>query len=277
MEACQFKQKINFTQKEWVKSQYKTSIHIFTVLLYSVICGLVAVYPNIAFWGPLVFFLITFFIKISDIFSYMIFSIVITAIASFINPILGIIVSGIFFLLKISNFINNWRGLLSGIFIYLLPAILSYFSNGIIYSSQYTLYDLNSPYVIIEFMPVFVFAIIGALTMNTLLIWLYKNKYSAKSAIATINNAPLVIFLLILPFIINAVVDLVDDLMIDNNFVDFSDVSDTIDLDGDGINDNVHEVRGHFRSTPDGDMTYVDSYIRTDPNSIISDNISYHR
>ena len=50
-----------------------------------------------------------------------------------------------------------------------------------------------------------------------------------------------------------------------------------VDLDGDGINDNIHQVRGHYRSTPSGGVTYVDPHIRTNPNAIVSDNISHNR
>ena len=34
---------------------------------------------------------------------------------------------------------------------------------------------------------------------------------------------------------------------------------------------------GHYRSTPSGGVTYVDPHIRTNPNSIVSDNISHNR
>ena len=44
-----------------------------------------------------------------------------------------------------------------------------------------------------------------------------------------------------------------------------------------GINDNIHQVRGHYRSTPSGGVTYVDPHIRTNPNAIVSDNISHNR
>ena len=119
--------------------------------------------------------------------------------------------------------------------------------------------------------------------------WLYKNEYSSKSALATMGSAPLIILLLIIPFIINAVGNLIDDIVnaggMADDFVSFRDgynhdyytEVDTIDLDGDGINDNIHQVRGHYRSTPSGGVTYVDPHIRTNPNAIVSDNISHNR
>lgn len=122
----------------------------------------------------------------------------------------------------------------------------------------------------------------AGLILHITLNWLYRNEYSAKSALSTMGSAPLIILLIIIPFIINAVGDLIDDVVsadssIGDDFVSFRDSYDTIDLDGDGINDNIHNVKGHYRSTPSGGLTYVDPHMRTNPNSIVSDNISYHK
>lgn len=103
------------------------------------------------------------------------------------------------------------------------------------------------------------------------------------------GSAPLIILLLIIPFIINAVGNFIDDIInaggMADDFISFKDgynhesytQFETIDLDGDGINDNIHQVRGHYRSTPSGGVTYVDPHIRTNPNAIVSDNISHNR
>ena len=86
--------------KAWAKTQSKTMDHRIAVLLYSIICGLIVIKPNIAFWGPFIFFIITALTKMGDMLSYMIFSMIVTTIASLINPVLGFIVSAIFLLMK---------------------------------------------------------------------------------------------------------------------------------------------------------------------------------
>lgn len=220
-----------------------------------------------------------------DILSYMIFSLVITTIASLINPILGFIASAIFFLMKISNFIKNWRAILAGVFIYLLPTLIvremGYYLYYLIPVHK-ILYNLNASYLITQCIQLFVIGGFAGLVLHITLNWLYRNEYSSKSALSTMGSAPLIILLIMIPFIINAVGDLIDDVVnagssMGDDFVSFRDGYDTIDLDGDGINDNIHNVKGHYRSAPNGGLTYIDPHIRTNPNSIVSDNISYHK
>lgn len=271
--------------KAWAKTQSKTLDHKIAVVLYSIICGFAIIKPSFAFWGPFIFFIITALTKMGDILSYMIFSLVITTIASLINPILGFIASAIFFFMKISNIIKNWKAILAGVFIYLLPTLIvgemGYYLYYLI-PIHNVLYNLNVSYSIIQFIQLFIIGGFAGLILHITLNWLYRNEYSAKSALSTMGSAPLIILLIIIPFIINAVGDLIDDVVsadssIGDDFVSFRDSYDTIDLDGDGINDNIHNVKGHYRSTPSGGLTYVDPHMRTNPNSIVSDNISYHK
>lgn len=271
--------------KAWAKTQSKTLDHKIAVILYSIICGFAIIKPSFAFLGPFIFFIITALTKMGDILSYMIFSLVITTIASLINPILGFIASAIFFFMKISNFIKNWKAILAGVFIYLLPTLIvgeiGYYLYYLI-PIHNVLYNLNVSYSIIQFIQLFIIGGFAGLILHITLNWLYRNEYSAKSALSTMGSAPLIILLLIIPFIINAVGDLIDDVVsagssMGDDFVSFRDRYNTIDLDGDGINDNTHNVKGHYRSTPSGGLTYVDPHIRTNPNSIVSDNISYHK
>ncbi len=276
--------------KAWAKTQSKTIDHKIAVILYSIICGLVVIKPNIAFWGPFIFFIITALTKMGDMLSYMIFSMIVTTIASLINPVLGFIVSAVFLLMKISNFIKNWKAIFAGVFIYLLPTLLFYkIGYYLIYPVNHLLYESNGSYQLIQLIDILIIGGFGGLILHIILNWLYRNEYSSKSALATMGSAPLIILLLIIPFIINAVGDFIDDIInaggMADDFISFRDgynqdyytEMDTIDLDGDGINDNIHQVRGHYRSTPSGGVTYVDPHIRTNPNSIVSDNISHNR
>lgn len=280
--------------KAWSKTQSKTNDHKIAVVFYSIICGIAVIKPSVAFWGPLIFFIITALTKMGDMLSYMIFSIVITTIASFISPVLGFILSAIFFIMKISNFIKNWRAIFAGMFIYLLPTLIvgemGYYLSYVIYPIANILYKLNLPHEITRYTYVFVIGGLAGLILHMTLNWLYRNEYSSRTALSTMGSAPLIVLLMIMPFIINAIGDLIDDVLnasssMADDFVSFrggydSDYDigfDTIDIDGDGINDNIHSVKGHFRNTPSGKITYVDPHIRTNPNSIVSDNISYNK
>lgn len=271
--------------KAWAKAQSKTSDHRIAVVLYAIICGFALVKPSFAFWGPFIFFIITALMKMGDIIASMLVALIITTVASLINPILGFIVSILFFFMKLSNFIRNWRALLAGIFIYILPALLTEQLGYYLYysiSSNKLLHQLDVSYLTLEYITLFITGGLAGLILHLILNWLYRHQYSAKSALSTMGATPLIILLLILPFIINAVVDLIDDVMstsgsIADDFMSFKNEFDSIDLDGDGINDHIHHVKGHYRSTPDGGVTYVDPHIRTNPNSIVSDNISYHK
>lgn len=276
--------------KAWAKTQSKTMDHRIAVLLYSIICGLIVIKPNIAFWGPFIFFIITALTKMGDMLSYMIFSMIVTTIASLINPVLGFIVSAIFLLMKISNFIKNWKAIVAGVLIYLLPSLLLYkIGYYLIYPVDHLLYTSDVSYQLVQLINILIIGGFGGLILHITLNWLYKNEYSSKSALATMGSAPLIILLLIIPFIINAVGNFIDDIInaggMADDFISFKDgynhesytQFETIDLDGDGINDNIHQVRGHYRSTPSGGVTYVDPHIRTNPNAIVSDNISHNR
>ncbi len=271
--------------KAWAKTQSKTLDHKIAVILYSILCGFTILKPSFAFWGPFIFFIITALTKMGNILSYMIFSVIVTTVASLINPILGFIASLIFFFLKISSLVKNWKAILAGVFIYLLPTLIveefSYYLYYLI-PTHNILYNFNVSHSIIILIQLFIIGGFAGLILHLTLNWLYRNEYSTKSALSTMGSAPLIILLLIIPFIINAIGDLIDDIVsggssMGDDFVSFRDNYDTIDLDGDGINDNIHNVKGHYRSTPSGGLTYVDPHIRTNPNSIISDNISYHK
>lgn len=271
--------------KIWARTQSKTSTHKTAILLYTLVCGLTVLKPSLAFWGPFIFFIITALTKMGDMLSYMLFSLVITSIASLINPILGVIISVLFLLVKISNLINNWRALLAGVFIYLLPSLMIRQIGNFLFDLipiHKVLFDLNVSYSAIQLITALIIGLLSGLILHITLNWLYKNKYSAHSALSVMGSAPLIIILILLPFIISAIGTIIDDMMsvgsgMGDDFIAFREDFDTVDLDGDGINDHVHHVKGHYRTTPSGDVTYVDPHIRTNPNATITDNISFHK
>lgn len=278
--------------KQWSKLQSKSSDHKIAVCLYSILCSLGMINSSIAIGGPLVFFIITALTKMNSMLAYMLFSVAITTIASLINPVLGFIVSFLFFIMKISNFIKNWKAIFSGMFVYLLPYFIAlgnlrYYIYICLSPINNLLYNFNLSHEIIYYANIILIGCFCGFVLHMILNWLYKNEYSAKSALATMGSAPLIILLIIIPFIINAVGDFIDDIMsasssMADDFASFrydydTDFYDSVDLDGDGINDNIHGVRGHYRTNSNGSVTYVDPHIRTNPNSTITDNISYHK
>lgn len=253
-------------KNEWVKEQCKSKYHIIGTIIYSIICSLSILNAEIVYFLVFGVFIITLVKRLPRVFSSMIYGFILTTIASLIHPVLGGIISIIFIIIKFGNFFEKLRGIIAGIFIYGSPVCLASFLEPI-FGDGY--------YIVDRIILILITFIIAFVIYNLVLINLYNNKYSAEEAIETMVAAPLIIILFVLPFIINSIDNFIDDIVDTGNdgvgsYEDFT--SSFIDLNNDGINDEVHVVNGHFRGN-----TYVDSYIRTNPNSITSDNISANK
>ncbi|HAX72361.1 MAG TPA: hypothetical protein DCY20_02425, partial [Firmicutes bacterium] len=199
------------------------------------------------------------FLKAQDIIINMFISIAITTIASFINPILGVIVALFFLFRRISFFYENWRGIVAGVVVYAFPYCFTSMFETIAYDLRTTpLTDLG------------IVCILSALFLHLILRWLYKHGYTHKKAIVSMTLAPLIILLFLIPFLLKAA-SLFDDLLV----ATAADFDHDYDVDVDGINPETHVVEGHYRTLPSGEEIFIESHIRTNPNATITDNISY--
>ena len=105
-----------------------------------------------------------------------------------------------------------------------------------------------------------------ALFFQILLYWLYCNGYKSETALSIMGTIPLVIIALILPFL---KVMHFDGMMGDAHTVDVTPHDNVIPPP-----DGYHHVNGYWRTMPNGHTEYVHSYIRSNPDGIIENNLS---
>jgi ribosomal protein S27AE len=125
-------------------------------------------------------------------------------------PIICFVLATIFILARIGFIIQNWRAVLTGI-ILLLSAFIPY------------LFVSNQSQVNID---IFItFLVYHVVVANACLIWLYKHSYTPKQAVLFIGTTPLIIAMLVLPFInnfgidIDAIYDLEADVVPENTAI----------------------------------------------------------
>jgi hypothetical protein len=196
----------------------------------------------------------------------MFFFFIITSIVTAIFPPLGIVLTILFFIFRIGYIIQNWRGILAGILVYAYPFVL-----GLSIADSYYRYN---PRVVL------VTSLIAGIAFHFLLLWLYRNKYSTKNALGAMGSAPLLILMLILPFVADEIGDIIDF----DDFEQYESTHHTVDPDynaidpefetADSVNPDTHSVEGHWRQTSSGEYTYVEPHVRTDPDGIESNNLS---
>lgn len=252
----------NVTQSEiktrWIIMQFSTW-QSFTLL------GLIFLnFSSFSILGQLLeLVIVIFFSIIFRIPSMVIWSIIIGALTAIFPP-LGIIVTIIFFILKISYIFENFLGLLLGVFFFLSPMIYDHFSSNmnpdnILFKESM---DLSAGLI-----SIIIFVLISLIS--------YGNGYSADRLFSVILTTPVFIFMLILPFLIDAIDDMFN--LNTNQFNSyeneylFNHATNTLSSED---NLNFHGVKGHWRQTPSGGYTWVDAHIRTNPDGITSNNFS---
>lgn len=269
----------------FVYSQLKSKINIFAI--FSFYFFLIYLHFYYTDWYVLIFFAI-FFLLTGGVMIYnmIVISVIVAGILAalpFLAPIAFIIMAVLFFM-RINYVISNWRPVLCGIILYATAFQLfdsPYSSISLIYFStfltQYLLYipgiilhsfDIYNPYIIYLYnlfhitTPCF----LTALFFQMLLYWLYCNGYKSETALSIMGTIPLVIIALILPFL---KVMHFDGMMGDAHTVDVTPHDNVIPPP-----DGYHHVNGYWRTMPDGHTEYVHSYLRSNPDGIIENNLS---
>ena len=248
-------------KKDWIKKQMISPLHIGVVLgfcLLHIFGGYINILTfNLLEWAYIIIFFITGVPKALNI---IVASIVIGLILAFLPP-LGIGITIVFFLLRLSSIYQHRKALLVGLLFYghwVIPRVFPYY-----YSRIFGDIFLFSYKLMVNF-SMFFWAVFYALMLHFMLVWLYKNKYSTSSALATMGAAPIYLIMLIMPFVANEIAD----------FIDFSDY-ESFNGSSNG-HPGYHTVRGHLRETPTGHTT-VRGHIRTNPDGIESNNLSYKK
>lgn len=288
--------KQTMTRSEWVSSQLLTwhnaisAIAIFSIIMYIFIKGH---HPMVIIGFFCAFFILTAW-------RMLLTMVVVSVIASgiclafpFLAPV-AFIIMVVLFLARIGFILKNWRAVIAGMFVYGL-ALTLYFKIQWIYTGYHYIFSglrqivlllpqsllhlINRPAFFFTCLAFTTLAIVIAFIFQMLLYWLYRNGYTASGALSIMGSIPLVIIALILPFLKAAAVDgaiadgISGDFTHDGAFAPDSAVSH------DGFikaPSGYHHVNGYTRIAPDGHTEYVHDYIRSNPDEIIENNLSYH-
>lgn len=274
-----------FFMEYFVYSQLKSKINIFAI--FSFYFFLIYLHFHYTDWYVLAFF--TIFLLITGgtmIYNMIIISVLVAGILAalpFLAPIAFIIMAVLFFM-RINYVITNWRPVICGIMLYATAFQLfdsPHSSMSLIYISnlltQYLLYipgtilntlGIYNPYIIHLFHLLHITTpyFFTALFFQILLYWLYCNGYKSETALSIMGTIPLVIIALILPFL---KVMHFDGMMGDAHTVDVTPHDNVIPPP-----DGYHHVNGYWRTMPNGHTEYVHSYIRSNPDGIIENNLS---
>ena len=122
------------------------------------------------------------------------------------------------------------------------------------------------------------FVALIAFVFQLLLYWLYRNGYSSSGALNIMGSIPLVIIALVLPFLKAAAGGVIDGGMADGFAHDCAFAHDGA-VSHEGLvkaPSGYHHVNGYTRIAPDGHTEYVHDYIRSTPDGILENNLSYH-
>lgn len=117
------------------------------------------------------------------------------------------------------------------------------------------------------------FVALIAFVFQLLLYWLYRNGYSSSGALNI-----MVIIALVLPFLKAAAGGVIDGGMADGFAHDCAFAHDGA-VSHEGLvkaPSGYHHVNGYTRIAPDGHTEYVHDYIRSTPDGILENNLSYH-
>ncbi|MFP3122166.1 hypothetical protein OH784_05240 [Ectobacillus funiculus] len=268
----------------WVKQNTLSALHKTAVIVYGLTTFLSFfshVFPII---GVIVFFCFTALPKIWRMLIFFAITACIVTLLPFLAPI-AVILMVVFFIMRLKYIIQNWRPIIGGILVY--GSFFIMFNNA--YQWQY------SPMGVNIFSALFT-GVLAAILLHFYMKWLYRNGYSASKALEIMGAVPVVLLALILPFL--KMVDFADFSLFEGT-VDHAPVSAgashtvTTETVPGGSHPGMHQVAGHMRTAPDGiienNLSYhgpgkipntptvhVDSYVRTNPDGIMENNLSYH-
>lgn len=200
----------------------------------------------------------------------------------FLAPVAFIIMLVIFFA-RLSYIMGNWRAVMAGFYMYGMAAFFG----------LHWYMDLPYRFFLRYFFsisPVYAAAMAFMVTLgfHLIMLWLYHNHYSLKQAMPIMGVAPLLIILLLMPFVKTIdgfdTIDTVDTTDAPMDTADTpADVYDyahhsTPDTPAHDVVDapGVHHTHDYFRTGPDGSLEHVNGYEATNPDGIVENNFSYH-
>lgn len=235
--------------QSWTKAQIHSKWHIIGVILF----GVLAIAPRGV--APIAILLISVVAAVKKIPSLVITAVIVSVVTMLFPPLAGI-VSIVFFFMKLAYIKEHYRPLLIGL---ALCFYLIVFSGIYYYSPGPALMQL----------------VLSSGLFHFILVYLYHREYSAQEAITIAATVPLFIVMLILPFLLSQLDEIVDyfdgdsydDFMRDQMYAD----------QGQGVPADTHWVDGFTRENPDGSFSHVEGHFRTNPDGIESNNLSFKK
>lgn len=209
----------------------------------------------------------------------------------FLAPVAFILML-IIFLARLGYIIENWRAVLAGFYMYGMAA---FFGLHVYMNLPYRFFLRY--FFSISPLHAAIIAFLVTLGFHLIMLWLYHNHYTLKRAMPIMGVAPLLIILLLMPFV-KALdgfdsVDTVDTVDTTDAPMDTADTFDTVDSPSDAYDfahhgapdtpghdvidaPGIHHTHDYFRTGPDGSPQHVSGYDATNPDGIVENNFSYH-
>ncbi len=193
------------------------------------------------------------------------------ALLPFLAPIAFIIMVIIFFA-RLGYIIENWRAVMAGFYVY----GVSFFYGIMAYENsrhyRYLIYHVSESTIIFGL----IHAAIVTFFFHRIMMWLYENGYTTKTALPIMGIAPLLIMLLFMPFIkafdgFDAGVDTAADTTVDT----VDTVTPATDTPIAADNPGYHHTSDYYRTAADGTVQHVRGYVATNPDGIVENNLSY--
>ncbi|MFC0187273.1 hypothetical protein ACFFJY_03190 [Fictibacillus aquaticus] len=236
---------------DWIQEQKASGHHKMALVLFPLVIFLGYIHPTIAAIGLGVFFLFTSFRLLKTMLFYMIILGAISLIFPPLAPVI-LIVMIILFIMRIGYVIKNWRPFLAGLAVY--------GAAGFLIIRMYELYYGYGPSSTLE---PFIMACLAFFALKFILIWLYDHGYSSYAALGIMGSVPLIIISFILPFL-------------------------KMHIGGDFFMPEATVAEGHatahggnatgdtyVKHTGDPVLQKVQSHVRTAPDGVLTNNLSY--
>jgi hypothetical protein len=228
-------------------TQARSPFHCLAVALYglAIASGLFA--PQAPLAILIVFFLVTALPLLWRMILLGIVVAVVLAVLPFLAPV-AIIVMIIIFFARLGYIVEHWRPVVAGVVVYGFGALMVAWG-----MSPPALLGIGGQGPLLFL----VLAAIGVGLMHGLMLWQYANGYTATTALGIMGAVPLTLALVVLPFLKL-----------------FSGHAGDV---GHAPADSLHDAGGYHGAEPaPPGYTHVDAYLRTNPDGIVENNLSYN-
>lgn len=224
----------------WVLKQSVSLMHMLALACFLII-NYFALERNffLTIIGLVIFLVITTFSQLKALIAV---AIIVSAISAVFPALAGILAVAaiIALIIKFRFLIQNWMAVLAGLIIYSYPIYIMYKDDYFYISETQHL-------------------IFCGILFQVIMSLLYLRGYSSSGALSIMGMLPLMLIIFLVPYAIS----------------DLQNAAYCYNESCYSPNPGTHAVSGHWRSTPSGGETYVDPYIRTNPDGITSNNISH--